>query len=441
MSCVVCTKRMRFIAQVSAPADDDEVGHSHAFHRMLYVFACASAACVRSGSVRVLRCQLPRMNDHYASDLDQRSAAPAELPAHPCFAQARRWCSVCGFSAGGGATSPALPPPADRSHILAPLVTNAFAKVQQGGTPPPQAPKAVLEQLLQWMGSDACPAVACCGECSTVLASWLLTRALACAALVADGPTTAVDGPTRADSLAAAVTKVLSLWAACSYSEGVYMPLAPLVRLGVVYAEHAMYTDAEPSLQERLSAIKARDESLVARHAKLWNGGSAGGSAGGAAAAAGQEAGAAQEEDMDISDTTQAELLAASGGTLAADLEMRAFKQRVAHVPGQVLRFCRWAGAEPLWLGSAGKPQPGAEGVSPPCTCGAPRDFEFQIMPQVLDALQVPPRLGAGGSHDELDFGTIAVYTCTRSCQTEPSASEWAHTQAAETHVAQIVSS
>ena len=75
----------------------------------------------------------------------------------------------------------------------------------------------------------------------------------------------------------------------------------------------------------------------------------------------------------------------------------------------------------------------------PQCSaCGAPRAFEFQIMPQILwclsgmahgisgsggvtgGALSAPSRTGHSSSTskpvEDLDFGTIAVYTCTRSC-------------------------
>ena len=380
----------------------------------------------------MLRAQLPRDNAYYANDLDRRSTAPASLPEHPCHAQPKAWCSVCGFACS---VPPPTPSTANVAHILTPLAAKAFAKA---GSDDPAAPKALVSQLLQWLGSEACPASSCCSECSSVLAQWLLTRLLACASLVCDAPV-------NAESLGAAAASVLARWAACSYTNGVYVPLAALVPTGAVFAEHAIYTDAEPSLDERREALRAKDAGLVTKHTQLWEGreGGADTQAGAAGATTdGVAAGGpgAAEQDMDISETTQAELLAASGGRMQADLEMRAFKQRVAHVPGQVLRFCRWSGAQPLWVGSAGKPRvrAGREGgVAPPCVCGAPRDFELQIMPQVLDALQVPASTGSGGSHDELDFATIAVYTCTKSCDAEGSVVEWVYTQTAETHMSQ----
>ena len=43
----------------------------------------------------------------------------------------------------------------------------------------------------------------------------------------------------------------------------------------------------------------------------------------------------------------------------------------------------------------------------------AARAFEFQIMPQLLSALR-PHEIGGVG---EIDWGTLAVYTCTKSCE------------------------
>jgi hypothetical protein len=59
----------------------------------------------------------------------------------------------------------------------------------------------------------------------------------------------------------------------------------------------------------------------------------------------------------------------------------------------------------------------------PPCArCGAPRLFEFQLLPQALSYLlpggkaDVAASGPSGLAGVDLDFGTIAVYTCSRSC-------------------------
>lgn len=52
---------------------------------------------------------------------------------------------------------------------------------------------------------------------------------------------------------------------------------------------------------------------------------------------------------------------------------------------GQVLRYCIDEGAQPLWGRSTPRP-----GDIPPCSrCGAPRRFEFQILPQMLSFLGI----------------------------------------------------
>jgi len=49
----------------------------------------------------------------------------------------------------------------------------------------------------------------------------------------------------------------------------------------------------------------------------------------------------------------------------------------------------------------------------PPCPCGARRAFELQLFPPLLSALDVDTAAGAGGG---VDFLTVLVYSCERSC-------------------------
>ncbi|XP_059162826.1 programmed cell death protein 2-like [Physella acuta] len=81
------------------------------------------------------------------------------------------------------------------------------------------------------------------------------------------------------------------------------------------------------------------------------------------------------------------------------------FKNRVDYEPTQVLRYSR--GGEPLWVSAYNKPSP--EDI-PNCSCGAPRIFEFQVMPQLLNFLSVD-RLDAS-----LDWGIVCAYTCKDNC-------------------------
>ncbi|KAJ2551024.1 hypothetical protein EV175_003844 [Coemansia sp. RSA 1933] len=90
------------------------------------------------------------------------------------------------------------------------------------------------------------------------------------------------------------------------------------------------------------------------------------------------------------------------------------FQNRTAKNPDQVLRYARAPGSsqagEPLYVSDADKPAPDID--VPECgSCGAKREFEFQIMPQVLNYLSI-------NSTDpfSIDWGTLLVYTCPNNC-------------------------
>ena len=100
------------------------------------------------------------------------------------------------------------------------------------------------------------------------------------------------------------------------------------------------------------------------------------------------------------------------------DPTMVKFQTVTAIANDQIMRYARWEPRAPLWVASlpdgSGVPRPhlSPEDV-PACEyCGAARAFEFQIMPQLLNALR-PHEIGGVG---EIDWGTLAVYTCTMSC-------------------------
>ncbi|KAL4421136.1 hypothetical protein ABPG77_001531 [Micractinium sp. CCAP 211/92] len=95
-----------------------------------------------------------------------------------------------------------------------------------------------------------------------------------------------------------------------------------------------------------------------------------------------------------------------------------AFQARVGKEPSQCLRYCFDAAAKPLWPSSKNIPGPAD---IPICErCGAPRQFEFQVMPQMIVHLGVPADDPAAP-----DWGTIAVYSCSASCDSsvQPGAS------------------
>lgn len=103
-----------------------------------------------------------------------------------------------------------------------------------------------------------------------------------------------------------------------------------------------------------------------------------------------------------------------------------AFQARIARAPAQVLRYCRSTAGKPLWPLLEGNPK---NTDIPACShCGSHRVFEFQVLPQLLHFLQLK------NDSNSLDWGTIAVYTCAKSCTaavTKGYAEEFAWTQCA----------
>jgi len=93
--------------------------------------------------------------------------------------------------------------------------------------------------------------------------------------------------------------------------------------------------------------------------------------------------------------------------------------------PDQVLRYKRWPEEDDkvaIWISSNGKldrqkfPIPNCE------NCGSIRKFEMQLLPQFLSYF---------GTQSFIDFGTIVVYTCTKSCgESESHHAEFAFRQA-----------
>ncbi|GFO10820.1 programmed cell death protein 2 [Plakobranchus ocellatus] len=102
---------------------------------------------------------------------------------------------------------------------------------------------------------------------------------------------------------------------------------------------------------------------------------------------------------------TEEELDASAIHETEDDQQFLKFKKRIEMEPDQVLRYCR--GGEPLWVSAHQKPS--AEDI-PRCCCGKERVFEFQVMPQLLNYLNID-HLG-----NSLDWGTLCVYTCKDSC-------------------------
>lgn len=186
--------------------------------------------------------------------------------------------------------------------------------------------------------------------------------------------------------------------------------------------EWMLEIDAEPSEAERKEAESAAARAQL-KGLKIADDVSAG-----------------PDDEMSIADLTQEELVAMTGRASKVDAAMNKFRKRTRCEPQQCIRYDRDAVDTPLWVSASHQP---TDTDVPACeSCGAPRTFEFQIMPQAISFLlgyedgkhdDVEEGNGAGGDGGErgegvkrsvkqaalegLDFGTIAVYTCSKSCK------------------------
>ncbi|NXH52462.1 PDD2L protein, partial [Rhabdornis inornatus] len=81
------------------------------------------------------------------------------------------------------------------------------------------------------------------------------------------------------------------------------------------------------------------------------------------------------------------------------------FMKRISVCPEQILRYS-WDG-QPLFITC---PPANLDQGIPACSnCGSSRVFEFQLMPTLVSMLQSDSDLS-------VEFGTVIVYTCERSC-------------------------
>ncbi|XP_037948900.1 programmed cell death protein 2-like [Teleopsis dalmanni] len=116
---------------------------------------------------------------------------------------------------------------------------------------------------------------------------------------------------------------------------------------------------------------------------------------------------AAEGKTGALNNVPDGELEKYAGGTSTGmdDKYFRKFKKTMWKQEAQILRYKR--NGEPLWISNPEKTI-AAHLVIPNCElCGGPRQFEFQIMPQMLYIF----------NNEAIDWGVLAVYTCVNSCK------------------------
>jgi pre-rRNA-processing protein TSR4 len=93
------------------------------------------------------------------------------------------------------------------------------------------------------------------------------------------------------------------------------------------------------------------------------------------------------------------------------------FQNRCQAHPDQVLRYA-WGAKAPLWVNAEGQ----MVGSPPVCeACGAERVFELQLMPQLLFYMNVDKQQ----DNTAMDWSSIVVYSCSKSCKTDSSVAEF----------------
>jgi pre-rRNA-processing protein TSR4 len=356
--CKNCDAPLCFVCQLYAPTDEV---NPDSFHRSMYVFGCQSKLCAKetTGSIRVIRAQLPKENPFYPDEQDE--AWTQHLP--------ETWdidlCQLCGQRGTGRC-------PIQSSHFCGKHHQKEYKK------------HVFDKTLLSPKGSNVN-----------------------------------------------------------------FLPS--------VYTESELVVEEEPSglsSEAESSAAKAKNALFPSKSDKEGD----------------------DEDDENLEQADLNEMTGAANSTITEDPVTMAFYERVgihSGVQQQCLRYMRWPGRDlalemdiPLWVRSDYQPP---ESI-PECPyCGAERKFEFQIMPQMVHYLlkdhqtqrahaavrksihtdeakkaimtassimeqapseQVPPAFADAkekavkavkdeimGCNDlELDWGVIAVYTCTASC-------------------------
>ena len=353
--CGQCGKLMKFLCQIYAPVEHG-IDHDQAYHRALYIWVCRDGQCLNSGG----------------------PSAPSTTPAH-------------------GATGPVL--------VIRQQLPCENAVWPADGDDPACPASSVP--------ADSLPAL--CVVCGLRADSSLAASAPACCAqhaeLVAKRAAVIDKLPADARDTAAAAIEPAAAPAHLASARGLPVP-ASILPATAIYPEHDLVTETEPEEAAREAAAAVR----------------LGGAAAAPVAQLPEPTPDGHEGEPTWDGLEQADLNEATGAARDAGMDevLMAFHERVAVEPDQILRYARWQAEPPLWCCTPGR----LEREAPACArCGAPRAFEMQVMPQLLsalggdDAVEAAAAIGKGAQSEAvahaLDFGTIAVYTCTGSCVQE----------------------
>ena len=323
---------MRFLCQTYCPADEESTpSNAAAFHRTLYVFACPSTECSTnptSESVLILRGQLPQDNDFYPRSTKDREDDFDNWTQNESEVHGVNLCAVCGCKAGGRC-------PKQNLWFCGKDHQKEYNKHAKDGDE-----KRDLSHSL--------PSVYAESEL-----------------VVEDEPTSKKTTADEEERLRQEMDKV------------------------------AMFSTSDEG-KKKSKIVEEMDDDGV------------------------EDDGNDEEEDLDKNlEQTDLNDMTGAAGTGTSDAATLEFYSRIGRGDGDVkeqcLRYCRWketnVGADdddddeeakeggPLWVSSSNVP---SENDIPPCEhCGAPRKFELQIMPQMLNYL-------FGGNNDDKGKDAVA---------------------------------
>ena len=410
LTCRASGMPLRFVMQLYAATGTDDPLN---FHRSISLFISPQGTLLsRPGAVRAFRCQLPRVNPYYPFEPPVEGAQPRLLTSreeHVAKRRNSRWASrtraqALGLCAANGAAM--APPLADAAlvEVGREARRQAYPELELEVEPEPEDDAeddpAVKRLLAEYETSQAKPQ----SKSMAAMAAAEAAEEAAGEALAAAEPAEAATGATEAES------------APVSAADAPPSSAAPAAALA-----------QEPG---SVKAAAARAAAASAAAATAVVGGEAGGEVGGKAAdtegeadgEADGEAGLKSEggeggegdgaDDAPIGSAEAAEevaaLVDAMPGPSAEQQDFAYFTTRMARAPEQCIRYCFDEGAQPLWPSSQGR----APRNIPPCNrCGAPRRFEYQLLPQALHFMQVD-----SSEPEAPDWATIAVYCCSASC-------------------------
>lgn len=136
----------------------------------------------------------------------------------------------------------------------------------------------------------------------------------------------------------------------------------------------------------------------------------------------------AAEKNKNITRHDLREAVGDAGNRICDDAQVRTFQRRMTCCPKQCVRYSRWEANAVLWASSerqllndnvhdskqnniVHETKQNNMTRCPPCNlCGAPRKFEFQLMPQLLHFCKL------GIDDGSMDWDTLVVYSCSKSC-------------------------